>query len=82
MPNWQQTDGVVTVTMPDQPPIEVRMTDRRDNVRLCGVVLLENAGGTLKAAASSTNSKTSANSTDPSGGLCNGAPAARIDRTS
>ncbi|MFM9853646.1 MAG: TerD family protein [Sphingomonadaceae bacterium] len=49
VPNWKQTDGVVTVTMPDQPPIEVRMTDGRDNMRLCGVVLLENAGGTLKA---------------------------------
>ncbi len=48
-PNWLQTDGVVTVTMPDQPPIEVRMTDGRDSMRLCGVVLLENVGGTLKA---------------------------------
>jgi tellurite resistance protein TerA len=48
-PNWKQTDGVVTVTMPDQPPIEVRMTDGRDNMRLCGVVLLENTAGTLKA---------------------------------
>lgn len=48
-PNWQQTDGVVTVTMPDQPPIEVRLTDGRDTMRLCGVVLLENVGGTLKA---------------------------------
>ncbi len=49
VPNWAQTDGVVTVTMPDQPPIEVRMTDGRDNMRLCGVVMLENAGGSLKA---------------------------------
>ncbi len=49
VPNWAQTDGVVTVTMPDQPPIEVRMTDGRDNMRLCGVVLLENDGGSLKA---------------------------------
>lgn len=49
VPNWQQTDGVVTVTMPDQPPIEVRMTDGRNNMRLCGVVLLENVGGQLKA---------------------------------
>ena len=48
-PNWKTTDGVVTVTMPDQPPIEVRMTDGRDNMRLCGVVLLENSGGSLKA---------------------------------
>jgi len=49
VPNWQQTDGVVTVTMPDQPPIEVRMTEGRDNMRLCGVVLLENENGRLKA---------------------------------
>ena len=49
VPNWQQTDGVVTVTMPDQPPIEVRMTEGRNNQRLCGVVMLENVGGTLKA---------------------------------
>lgn len=49
VPNWQQTDGVVTVTMPDQPPIEVRMIDGRNNMRLCGVVLLENDRGTLKA---------------------------------
>lgn len=49
VPNWQQTDGVVTVTMPDQPPIEVRMTEGRNDKRLCGIVLLENQGGALKA---------------------------------
>jgi tellurite resistance protein TerA len=48
-PNWSATDGVVTVTMPDQPPIEVRMTEGRNDKRLCGVVLLENEGGTLRA---------------------------------
>ncbi|MFD1611814.1 TerD family protein [Sphingomonas tabacisoli] len=48
-PNWQKTDGVVLVTMPDQPPIEVRMTDGRNDKRLCGVVMLENDGGRLKA---------------------------------
>jgi tellurite resistance protein TerA len=49
VPNWQQTDGIVTVTIPDQPPVEVRMTEGRDDKRLCGIVLLENVGGTLKA---------------------------------
>ncbi len=49
VPNWTQTDGVVTVTMPDQPPIEVRMTEGRNDRRLCGVVLIENDGGRLKA---------------------------------
>lgn len=49
VPNWQQTDGVVTVTMPDQAPIEVRMTEGRNDRRLCGVVLIENDAGRLKA---------------------------------
>ena len=48
VPNWQQTDGVVTVTMPDQPPVEVRMTEGRNDRRLCGIALLENEGGGLK----------------------------------
>jgi len=48
VPNWQQTDGVVTVTTPDQPPVEVRMTEGRNDRRLCGVVLIENDGGRLK----------------------------------
>ncbi|HYG48963.1 MAG TPA: TerD family protein [Allosphingosinicella sp.] len=48
VPNWQQTDALVTVTMPDQPPIEVRMTEGRNDKRLCGIVLLENDRGTLK----------------------------------
>lgn len=49
VPNWQQTDGVVLVTMPDQPPIEVRMTEGRNDRRVCGVVQIENDGGRLKA---------------------------------
>ena len=49
VPNWQATDGVVTVTMPDQPPIEVCMTEGRNDRRLCGVVLIENDDGRLKA---------------------------------
>jgi tellurite resistance protein TerA len=49
VPNWQQTDGVINVTMPDQPPIEVRMTEGRNDRRVCGVVMIENDGGRLKA---------------------------------
>jgi len=48
VPNWQQTDGVVLVTMPDQPPIEVRLTEGRNDHRLCGVVLIENDGGRVR----------------------------------
>lgn len=49
VPNWRQTDGVVLVTMPHQPPVEVRMTEGRDDRRLCGVMLIENDDGRLKA---------------------------------
>ncbi|MGC5796143.1 TerD family protein [Sphingomonas sp. NFX23] len=49
VPNWQQTDGVITVAMPDQPPIEVRMTEGRNDRRVCGVVMIENDAGRLKA---------------------------------
>jgi tellurite resistance protein TerA len=49
VPNWQQTDGIVTVAMPDQPVIEVRMTEGRNDRRLCGIVLIENVAGQLKA---------------------------------
>lgn len=48
VPNWQKTDGVVLVTMPDQPPIEVRLDEGRNDRRLCGIVMLENQGGGLK----------------------------------
>ena len=49
VPNWQKTDAVVLVTMPDQPPIEVRLDEGRNDKRLCGIVMLENEGGGLKA---------------------------------
>lgn len=49
VPNWQATDGVVTVVMPDQPEIEVRMTEGRNDRRLCGIVMLENVAGAIRA---------------------------------
>jgi tellurite resistance protein TerA len=47
-PNWASTDGVVTITAPDQPPIEVRMTEGRNDRGFCGIAVLENVGGALK----------------------------------
>lgn len=47
-PNWQATDGVVTITMPDQPPIEIRMTDGPSNRGFCGLAIIENVNGTMK----------------------------------
>ena len=47
-PNWAATDGVVTITAPDQPPIEVRMTEGRNDRGFCGIASLENVGGSFK----------------------------------
>lgn len=49
VPNWRATDGVVLVTMPGQPPVEVRLAEGRDDRRVCGVMLIENDDGRLKA---------------------------------
>lgn len=45
VPNWQQTDGVVLITAPGQAPTEVRMTEGRNDRRVCGIALIENEGG-------------------------------------
>ena len=48
-PNWQATDGVVRITMPGQPEIEVRMNEQDGGSnRLCGIATIENVGGKLK----------------------------------
>lgn len=47
-PNWNATDGVVTVVVPGEAPVEVRMTSGQNNKSLCGIVLIENDGGQIK----------------------------------
>ncbi|MEO5933737.1 MAG: tellurium resistance protein, partial [Duganella sp.] len=46
-PNWAATDGVVTINVPDQPPIEVRL-DQGASQRMCAIAMIENAGGKLQ----------------------------------
>jgi tellurite resistance protein TerA len=46
-PNWAATDGVVTIRMPDQAPIEVRL-DQGGNQMMCAIAMLENVGGRLQ----------------------------------
>lgn len=46
--NWGQADGVVTITVPGHPPVEVRL-DNHDNTRnMCAIAMIENDGGNLK----------------------------------
>ena len=45
--NWAATDGVVTIDMPGQTPIEVRL-DQGGNQRMCAIAMIENVGGRLQ----------------------------------
>lgn len=47
-PDWQQTDGVVRIMVPDQPEIEVRMNEHGSRDPMCAVAILENEGGRIK----------------------------------
>ena len=46
-PNWAATDGVVTINMPNQPPIEVRLQDG-GNQMMCAIAMIENRSGALQ----------------------------------
>ncbi|MGE1154092.1 TerD family protein [Pseudomonas kitaguniensis] len=47
-PNWRETDGVVTIHVPGQPPIEVRLNEEGGRLGMCAIALLENVGGSVK----------------------------------
>ena len=46
-PNWAATDGVVTITIPNQAPIEVRL-NQGGGERMCAIAMIENRGGSLQ----------------------------------
>ena len=46
VPNWSATDGVVTIAVPNQPPIEVRL-DQGGKQMMCAIAMIENQGGQL-----------------------------------
>ena len=47
-PNWTETDGVVTIFVPGQPEIEVRLNEEGGRLGCCAIALLENDGGSVK----------------------------------
>lgn len=47
VPNWAATDAVITIYVPNQPPIEIALTEGNSDKSLCGVVMLENCGGRI-----------------------------------
>ncbi|ERL55834.1 TerD family protein [Psychrobacter aquaticus] len=46
-PNWAQTDGVVTINVPEQPPIETRLTEGTGNLPMCAIARLVNQQGSI-----------------------------------
>ena len=46
-PNWAQTDGVATVHIPGQPPIETRLTEGAGNLPMCAIARLVNQQGSI-----------------------------------
>ncbi|SHH59935.1 TerD family protein [Massilia sp. CF038] len=46
-PNWAATDGVVTVAMPDQAPIEVKLQQGGTQM-MCAIAMIENRSGNLQ----------------------------------
>ncbi|MBE3470449.1 TerD family protein [Enterobacter cloacae complex sp. P15RS] len=48
VPGWDKTDGVVTIHVPDQPPIETRLTEGENRRTLCAIARLVNENGAIK----------------------------------
>lgn len=47
VPNWAQTNGVVRISAPDQPEVEIRMDAGGSNQGFCVIAMLENRNGAL-----------------------------------
>lgn len=47
-PNWRETDGVVTIFVPGQPEIEVRLNEEGGREGMCAIAMLENVNGAVK----------------------------------
>ena len=48
VPNWAKTDGVISIYVPNEAPLEIRLTEGSNQLNMCAVVLLENQQGALK----------------------------------
>jgi tellurite resistance protein TerA len=47
VPNWSATDAVVTMAVPNQGPIEVRL-DQGGSQMMCAIAMIDNQGGKLQ----------------------------------
>lgn len=47
VPNWSETDGVVTIHVPNEPPVETRLTEGGRSKGMCGIARLINKDGVI-----------------------------------
>lgn len=47
VPNWAATDGIVTLHIPHQPPIETRLTEGNNRNMMCAIARLKNVNNTI-----------------------------------
>lgn len=47
-PNWGQTDGKVTIQVPNQPPIETQLTEGSNQRNMCAIARLVNDAGSIR----------------------------------
>ncbi|CUB06661.1 TerD family protein [Marinomonas fungiae] len=47
VPNWDSTNGTVTIHMKGQPPIETNLTEGNPGLGMCAIARLKNNGGSL-----------------------------------
>lgn len=48
VPNWVETDAVVTIYVPNETPLEIRVSDGSSALNTCAILLLENIAGALQ----------------------------------
>lgn len=48
VPNWESTDGVVTINIEGQSPVETRLTEGQAGLSMCAIARLINNGGAIK----------------------------------
>ncbi|WP_368900512.1 TerD family protein [Mixta calida] len=48
VPSWENTDGVVTIHMPGQPPIETQLTEGSNRNNMCAIARLVNESGAIR----------------------------------
>lgn len=48
VPNWGQTDGVVTIHVPNEPIVETKMTEGSNFMRMCCIARIINKNNGIK----------------------------------